>query len=468
MARKKKGKAKKNASKNALREIEEISRAPHSFVFERGHVGNNVSTLAKDMRLVMEPYTATNLKLRKKNVLKDLVSIAGPLNVTNFIMFSKSPNGTNMRIARLPRGPTLYFQVTKYSLNHDIVSALKRPQTSEGQFRHPPLLVLNNFKDTPNKSDENKGNFEVNPRKLCATMLQNMFPSINIHKVKLNQVKRCVSFSYDQETDLIEFRHFNIAVKPMGMSRRLKKLVARKDLPDLSKYSDISEYLTQKPGEGSASESEADPDGPHNEVELPPTSVSGKDDLLNQKCAIRLTELGPRMTLRLIKCEEGLCSGDVLYHSLIDKTKDELEETLKKKAEKKKLKAKRKAEQAKNVAKKQEEKETLKKKSLAGMKRKLEENEDSDDDFEPETPKLEQVDDDAEWYRKEVGQEPDKETFATSEVTKKFGGKKRRKTGKDSNFKKPKNTAFEGQKKFNKSKVFKKKASFAKKKKTVR
>lgn len=65
----------------------------------------------KDMRKVMEPYTASNLKMRKKNMLKDLVSVAGPLGVTNFIMFSKTPHGTNMRIARLPRGPTLSFQV---------------------------------------------------------------------------------------------------------------------------------------------------------------------------------------------------------------------------------------------------------------------------------------------------------------------------------------------------------------------
>ena len=31
--------------------------------------------------------------------------------------------------------------------------------------------------------------------------------------------------------------------------------------------------------------------------------------------AIRLVELGPRLTLSLLKIEEGLCDGEVLYHS---------------------------------------------------------------------------------------------------------------------------------------------------------
>lgn len=63
---------------------------------------------------------------------------------------------------------------------------MKRPQTFEGQFRHPPLLVLNNFKQTQEeKKEENekeKSEFKVDPKKLCATMLQNMFPAINIQK----------------------------------------------------------------------------------------------------------------------------------------------------------------------------------------------------------------------------------------------------------------------------------------------
>lgn len=41
--------------------------------------------------------------------------------------------------------------------------------------------------------------------------------------------------------------------------------------------------------------------------------------------AFRLTEIGPRMTLQLVKIEEGLCTGQVLYHRFIEKTEAEIQ-----------------------------------------------------------------------------------------------------------------------------------------------
>jgi len=38
----------------------------------------------------------------------------------------------------------------------------------------------------------------------------------------------------------------------------------------------------------------------------------------------RLTEIGPRMTLQLIKIEEGVCSGEILYHEYIIKSPEEV------------------------------------------------------------------------------------------------------------------------------------------------
>ena len=37
----------------------------------------------------------------------------------------------------------------------------------------------------------------------------------------------------------------------------------------------------------------------------------------------RLTEIGPRMTLELVKIEEELCGGNVMYHNHIIKTEEE-------------------------------------------------------------------------------------------------------------------------------------------------
>ena len=38
----------------------------------------------------------------------------------------------------------------------------------------------------------------------------------------------------------------------------------------------------------------------------------------------RLTELGPRLTLQLVKVEEGICDGEVMFHEFIHKTEEEL------------------------------------------------------------------------------------------------------------------------------------------------
>ena len=42
-----------------------------------------------------------------------------------------------------------------------------------------------------------------------------------------------------------------------------------------------------------------------------------------QSSAVRLIELGPRIRLDLIKIEDGLQDGEVLYHKLQSKTDEE-------------------------------------------------------------------------------------------------------------------------------------------------
>jgi len=62
------------------------------------------------------------------------------------------------------------------------------------------------------------------------------------------------------------------------------------------------------------SESEAEPDGEHNITELP-QAVAGRGNMRAQQSAVRLTEIGPRLTLQLIKIQEGVGEGNVLFHS---------------------------------------------------------------------------------------------------------------------------------------------------------
>ena len=75
------------------------------------------------------------------------------------------------------------------------------------------------------------------------------------------------------------------------------------------------------------SESEAELDGPESEVKLKQDmSTRGSVNLKNTSSAIRLYEIGPRLKLKLIKIEEGVCDGEVLYHQFVTKTAEEMKE----------------------------------------------------------------------------------------------------------------------------------------------
>nr|XP_020667738.1 suppressor of SWI4 1 homolog [Pogona vitticeps] len=384
------------------RSQEEYSSVPHCFVFHRGRVGKNVQQLILDVRRVMEPYTATTLKARKKNSLKDFVTVAGPLGVTHFVVFTKTPATINLKLFRLPGGPTLTFRVTQYSLIKDVVSSLKRHRMHEQQFTQHPLLVLNNF------------GTQGMHIKVMATMFQNMFPSINVHRVNLNSIKRCVLINYNPDTQHLEFRHYSLKVVPVGMSKGLKKLLQEK-FPNMSRLEDISELLVR---DINLSESEAEQDGSHNIMELP-QAYAGRGNMKAQQSAVRLTEIGPRMTLQLVKVEEGLGQGNVLYHSFIHKTPEEIRQVLARKEAKLQLKAERRRKQEANVGRKQELKEAHRKKSLEGMKRKQQQMEGGDSDAEDpgmqeDANAEEPSDDDVEYYRQEVGEEPDEDLFPQS------------------------------------------------------
>lgn len=397
-----KNQKKARASANHVAE-ETYGAVPHSFVFHRGQIGKTVDQLILDVRRVMQPYTAESLKVKKKNVLKDFVSIAGPLGITHFMIFSKTPTSVNMRLARLPKGPMLHFKVVKYSLVKDVVSTLKKHRMHEQQFTHHPLLILNNF---------GSDGMHI---KLMATMFQNMFPSINVHKVNLNNIKRCVLLNYNPQSEEIEFRHYSLKVVPVGMSRGVKKLMQER-FPNMSKLEDISELLMKGTN---LSESEAEQDGDHNITELP-QAYSGRGNMASQQSAVRLTEIGPRMTLKLTKIQEGMGEGNILYHSVVSKTNEEIQEILNRKEAQLKEKEERRKKQEQNVSQKKELKEKNKLKSLEGIKRKRVE---AEEDSEVEDPGAQgdtkaDSDDEVEYYRQAVGEEPDEDMFP--------GAKKRR------------------------------------------
>uniref|UniRef100_A0A8C3XCF0 Brix domain-containing protein n=1 Tax=Cyanoderma ruficeps TaxID=181631 RepID=A0A8C3XCF0_9PASS len=296
-----------------LRSEREFGAVPHSFVFPRGRAGRSLGSLCRDLRRVLEPFTARNL------------IFLGFFPFLNLFSLSQ-------KLFRLPGGPTLTFKVLQYSLVRDVVSALRRHRMHEQQFLHPPLLVLGNF-----------GTPQIHV-KLMAGMFQGMFPALNVHKLNLNSIRRCLLISYDAESQLLEFRHYSVQVVPVGLSRGIRKILQEK-FPNLGRAEDISDLLT---GNVALSESEAEPDGPQNVLELA-QNCAGRGNAATRQSAVRLTEIGPRLTLQLVKVEEGLGQGNVLYHGLAPKSEEELRELLARKEQQLQVRAERRRRQELNL-----------------------------------------------------------------------------------------------------------------------
>ncbi|XP_028394576.1 suppressor of SWI4 1 homolog isoform X2 [Dendronephthya gigantea] len=422
------GKRRKKSKPKGLvgKEEAENKNLPKTFVMHRGNVGKSILQLEMDIRHVMEPNTAVNLKVRKNNVLKDFVHVAGPLGITHFIIFSQTKLGSYMRIARLPRGPTLHFKIHKFSLAREIISMLKRPKTYGTQYKNSPLMVLNDFDQS------------TLPMKLMTSMFQNLFPAINIQKIRLAEIRRCVLVNYNKENKMIHFRHYQIDVAPVGMSRGVRKLLQAK-VPNMAKFSDVSEYIERAAG-GYGSESEAE-DPIDSQVTLP-QDLPGRGNIKSEKSSVKLTELGPQMSLQLIKIEEGLCTGEVLFHEFVHKTKKEIQSLKKEREAKRKLKEQRRKQQEENVKRKEREKELNKERSIAGQLKKWKgevkssENEESSSEEKEIVDQDDSADDDVRWYKEEVGEDPDEDLFAGKSHGKPMNRRKRKGPPKTNNISK--------------------------------
>ncbi|VDM21620.1 unnamed protein product [Wuchereria bancrofti] len=327
-------KAKKNYSITGFEKHEEMNRKsreeaerkllkePHSMVIHRGKVGQFVRSLEQDVRVIMEPFTASKLKVMKRNNLKDFIVNGAVLGVTHLLVLTRGENWITLRIIRSSQGPTLTFRVKEYTLARHIISVSKRKMHFQRLFTTAPLVVMSGF-------NSNCGQH----LRLVQSLFQNMFPTVNVDTVDLSTIRRCMLINYSVGDDTIQLRHYAIKAVPAGLSKPTKKLIQSK-IPDLSKYKDIEDYFTN-PGQMSESEYEFE----QKEVKLP-QHLTTRGCLEGQKTSIRLYELGPRLTLQLTKIEEGVDEGEVLYHSYIVKSSKELIQLRKELPKKKKLKKK--------------------------------------------------------------------------------------------------------------------------------
>lgn len=269
-------------------------KIPKSFVFSRVKLPASLRQLQMDLRKLMLPHTALKLREKRRNNLKDFLNVAGPMGVTHFLMLSKTNSSPQLRVARTPQGPTITFKILEYSLAADVFKSQLRPRCPPDLFKNSPLIVLSGF-----------GTGEQH-LKLTTIMFQNIFPAIDINTVKLSSCQRIVLLNYDKEKKLIDFRHYSIRLQPVGVSRRIRKFVQSHQVPNLSNLQDMSDFITKA---GYGSESEADDEAAM--VNLP--TDLGRINKASTKSAVRLQEIGPRMTLQLVRIEEGLCSGGVIF-----------------------------------------------------------------------------------------------------------------------------------------------------------
>lgn len=305
---------------------------PKSIVVYRGDVSSSVRVLMHQWRNVFLPWSSKKLHGQNKS-LKDFLSIAGTFSVSHLQLFTAPSHGTSLRMMRFSNGPTLTFRVESFTLREEILASQKRPiQVPDEAYTVAPIVLLNNF-----ALPSNPGHVP-----LLEATFRSLFPTVNIQLMKSTEIHRAVLFHYDPETNTVEARHYYIHAKAVGLSKTVKKLMEGRLPTKLGTLDHVDNVLDR---EGAWS----DTDGEGEEVPLArPFRVH------KEQCRLKLVEIGPRLTLRLVKVENGFASGEVLYHDHITKSPKEIAINASKVRQKKAEKAKRKAVQDENVKRKRD------------------------------------------------------------------------------------------------------------------
>eukprot|EP00948_MAST-09A_sp_MAST-9A-sp1_P000849 g849.t1 len=339
---------------------------PKTFVFKHpvASCGPTLTKLVSDLRNVMMPLTADRLKESRKASLKDYIQVSGPLGITHFLCVSRTTSATNLRIIRLPQGPTLTFKIENFTLAKSVVQKQRRHVNQQNLKNHAPLVVLNNFinptsnttTDSSTTTPPSKTSTNHNPiaLKLISATLKNLFPKLNVATVNLNECKRVLLADYDAKDETIALRHYAITARAVGVkgaSRGVKKIVEKR-----------IDYDSESEGE----EDEA------SQVILADTLRGKGSNVVGGKSSIKLRELGPRLTLKLLKIESGISTGDVLFHRYHEKTAEEARELSKRKKQEREEKKRRREIQEENVKRKEDLKQR-KKEAKRERKRKREE-----------------------------------------------------------------------------------------------
>jgi ribosome biogenesis protein SSF1/2 len=268
---------------------------------------------------------------------------------------------------------------------------------------------MNNFISPASESDS-PNKVPKHLESLVTTIFQSLFPPISPQATPLSSIRRVLLLNREPSKDgdgtyTINLRHYAITTKTLGLSKPLRRLNAAEKimnsqksgrtkkggLPNLGKMSDIADYMIGGDGgdgyvtDGATSGSEVDTDAEVEVVETRAKKILSKRRKERsdadkkepsrggvEKRAVKMVELGPRLKLRMTKVEEGVCSGKIMWHEYINKSKEEVK-ALDKKWEKKR--------QQKEARKKVQKENVERKKAAKGLGAKKTEGEEEDDDM---------------------------------------------------------------------------------------
>ena len=425
---------------------------------------------------MMRPNTAEKLKETKTNTLRDFVDVAGTLGITHFMMLTSprqkisktkamkmSPHKNYLKVAAAPRGPTITFAINGYSLMSDVRQRQQHPRDNTSAMKVPPLVVLSGFGDTikedralphdsshANRSSNVSARQETSHLKLTSTVLQNLFPMINVQSLRPHTCRRVVLFTCEGCSDsgredgiaakgneVIVMRHYEISIQSTDVHGGFKALTDMSaSIPDLSRFDSLSDWVNDSilNNESSVLPNENTKTVHNNERSSRSKDFDSSGDVSTARielaegakgkggpssCKVCLHEIGPRLNLILQKIEDGLCEGEVLYHKDIVKSVEEADRTKERIFREKNLKQQRRLEQEANVRRKlrlKEDEAQMKATARANQKPSgsasksarsqrirslLKEAKANQKD------KGQHVDDDTEYYRQGVGEEPD-------------------------------------------------------------
>ncbi|KAI9830417.1 MAG: hypothetical protein M1826_004840 [Phylliscum demangeonii] len=270
---------------------------------------------------------------------------------------------------------------------------MKHPKGPGKEYMTAPLLVMNNLMSRAEPgSDDGQTSVPKHLESLLSSAFQSLFPPIAPQTTPLSSIRRVLLVDRELHTTnpesgnggyVVDLRHYAIGTKLTGLSKAVRRLKAaeqlvraqerkKKRLPNLGRLDDLADYIldpSAATGYASTSESEVETDAEVEVLERPVRKVlstkkhesqRARDDGESQsgrgaveKRAVKLEELGPRMKLRLVKIEENVCSGKVLWHDFISKTKEEERKMETVWEERRREKEARIKQQRENIARKQ-------------------------------------------------------------------------------------------------------------------